>query len=154
MSKNKKDRSGKKYVPRGRDTLKLKFEPWRLKLVFDPLTAILDQLEQEHTLTVSASGAAMFKDATDGDWYDSAAALRGVIEAYEIFERRRSIDVQLEPLRVLATKIEQGQEIDNYDTTAARSSVHRIHVVSMEMTIGEARELINDFNIREALSEL
>lgn len=154
MSKNKKDRSSKKFTPRNRDGLKVKFEPWRASLVFDPLEAILDQLEQEGTLTVDAEDTAIAKDPHDGKWYSTAAALQGIIEAFEIRERQSGVDGRLGPLRALTERIEKGEEIDNRDTAAARASAIHLRAIVMDMTIGEARQLVNDYNTREILERV
>jgi hypothetical protein len=154
MAKNKKDRSGKKYVPKGRDHLKVKFEPWRAKLVFDPLESILDELEQQGTLTTSAEGQVMFKDVTTGEWHDTIAALLGVIDTFEILERRYGVDAQLDPLRAFADKIEKGSEIDNRDTAAVRASMKTMRNLVLDMTIGEVRQLVRDFQTKDELEKL
>lgn len=152
--KKKKDRSAKKYVPRSRDTVLLKYEPWRLNLVFDPLTAILDQLEQEGTITTSGAGQPMFLDASDGRWYDTAAALRGFIEMYEMYEIRYATPLPLEPLRILLAKIEGDQLIDSFDTASVRAAASVMRLASMRMTVGEARELVDDYNLKEELENV
>jgi hypothetical protein len=68
-------------------------------LVFNPLEAILDQLEAHGTLDCSARGTPMFRDLTDGNWYDTAAALAGVIDHLEMYEIRHGVSLPIESLR-------------------------------------------------------
>jgi hypothetical protein len=154
MGQKKKDRSGKKFVPKGRDHLKVKFEPWRAKLVFDPLESILDELEQQGTLTISTGGQAMFKDVTTGEWHDTIAALRGVIDTFEILERRYATSAQLAPLRRFTDKIEIGEDIDGDDTAAVRASMNVMRALVMDMTIGDVRLLVKDFQIKDEIEQM
>lgn len=135
------------------DTIKLKMQPWKVKAIMDPLLSIIDQLEQHGTIDVAGIGTAVFKDQGDGHWYDSAVAIAGVVEAFEIHEIRIGQDLHLDGLRKLGKALEYGMPIDHHQTTAARDSLQHIRAASLEMTAGYARDLIKDFQIKEGLQE-
>lgn len=144
----------KAYKPRNLgESIKLKMQPWKVAAVFDPLIAILDQLENEGTIDTTLSGTAIFKDHGDGAWYDSSVAIMGVVEAYEIHEIRIGCNLELAELRKLANKLQYGMPISSDDTKAARACLARMKVSTIEMTAGYARDLIKDFQIKEELQK-
>ncbi len=144
----------KAYQPRwNAGGVKLRSQPWKVAAVFGPLEAILDQLEQHGTIDVAANGTAIFKDAVDGTWYDSAVAILGVVEAYEIHERRHQRKLELEPLRRLANMLGYGMRITGADTAAARACLARMRAETVEMTSDYAKGLIRDFKIKEEIEK-
>jgi len=154
MSAQKK--RNKAYRP-GRmagDNIKLKMQPWKVKAIMDPLLAIIDQLEQNGTIDVASNGVAIFKDQIDGHWYDSAVAIAGVVEAFEIHERRFGVDLHLDGLRKLGKALQIDMPINEHQTAAARVSLQHIRAASLEMTAGYARDLIKDFQIKEGLEQV
>lgn len=132
----------------------LKSQPWKMKAVFGPLESILDQLERDGTVDCATNGAPVFKDNVDGHWYCTVSALNGVIEAYEIHERRYNRTLGLEPLRILSNKLQYGMPIFESDTKAARECLVRMRVETMQMTADYAKQLTKDFQIKEALEKL
>lgn len=132
----------------------LKSEPWKVRAVFGPLEAILDQLEQHGTVDIAGNGAPIFKDQGEGEWYCTVTALHGVIEAYEIHERRHRRQLGLEPLRVLANKLKYGMPIFDSDTQACRAALQRMRAETLQMTSDYAKQLINDFRIKEELEKV
>ncbi len=149
-----KKREKKRYVPRDPANCLIKTQPWRLNAVFDPLLAIVDQLDQHGTIDVSGNGTPMFKDVVDGYWYDSAYAIMGVVDVYEIHEKRADVKIDMEPLRVIATKLRDDLEITTEDIKQVRACCDRMRTASMAMTVGYAAELIRDTQIQEAAQKL
>lgn len=152
MSTTKKRK--KAYRPRSADGIKLKMQPWKVSAVMDPLLSILDQLEKHGTIDVAGKDAPVFRDAVDGDWYHSPTAIMGVVEAYEIHERRTGVDLHLDGLRRLAKALQYDMPINGVMTAAARLSLSHIRAATLEMTAGYARDLVKDFQIMEALQEI
>ncbi|WP_211475085.1 hypothetical protein [Collimonas humicola] len=153
MSATKKRSKPYRAKPLG-DNIKLKMQPWKVKAVFDPLLAILDQLEQDGTIDTTTRGQAVFRDHNDGVWYDSPVAIMGVVDAYEIHERRTGRLLGLEPLRQLANKLRYAAPVFSADTLAARACLTRMRAETIEMTAGYARDLIKDFQIMEELQKI
>ena len=151
--KQKKDRRDRRYVPRTRETIKLRYEPWRLKSSFDPLLGIVTQLEQEYTLDVTGEDdQPIFLDLATGKWHDTPAALLGFIELFEMFETRFNQPLPLDPLRVLHTKILGNEPIDNRETRAVRESATAMYNACLDITIEQMDELVQDYKLREALN--
>ncbi len=69
-------------------------------LVLRPLEQIIDQIERDGTVNVSAKGAAQFQSG-DGQWYDTAAAIEGIVVHFEMFAMRHDLDLPLDALREL-----------------------------------------------------
>lgn len=67
--------------------------------VFSPLQAIIDQIAKDGTLNCSARGVPMFRDLEDGQWYETAAALQGVIDHLEMYQIRFQCDLPLSALK-------------------------------------------------------
>ena len=132
----------------------LKSQPWKMKAVFGPLESILDQLEQNGTVDCATDGAPIFKDQNDGHWYCTVSALNGVIDAYEIHERRHGRLLNLGPLRKLSNKLKYGMPIFEGDTQECRACLQRMRLETMQMTAGYAKQLIKDFQIKEALETI
>ena len=149
MAKTK--RRNKAYKPRDPESILLRFEPWKVAAVMNPLESIVDQLERDGTIDVADDGQAVFKDHCDGVWYYSPVAILGVVDAYEIHERRAGVQLQLDPLRRLANKLKYQMMIDQNDTAAARGCLERIRAATLNMTAGYAKRLIKDFQIMEAM---
>jgi hypothetical protein len=143
----------KPYRSHDPDSVKLKMQPWKVAAVMNPLLAIVDQLEHQGVIDVTRSGRAVFKDPSDGYWYDTPVAIIGVVDAYEIHVRRTGIDLRLDALRRLANKIEYHMPVMAEDTNAARDCLDRIRVATLEMTAGYAKQLVKDFQIKEAIEE-
>lgn len=152
MASNKRPK--KRHIPRDATNCLIKTQPWRLNAVFDPLLAIINQLEQNGTKDVANDGTAIFLDLGDGHWYDSSVAIIGVAEAYEIHEKRAGIKINLEPMRRLAKKLEYDMPIFASDTKDVRACFVRMRAASMNMTLAYARDLIRDTQIQEQIEKL
>lgn len=153
MAGNRKTR--KKHRPGWNSGgVKLKAQPTKIRAVFGPLESILDQLERDGTVDCATNGAPVFKDDLDGHWYCTVSALNGVIEAYEIHERRFKREINLEPLRQLSNKLKYGMPIFESDTKEARACLARMRIETMQMTSDYAKQLIKDFQIKEALEKV
>lgn len=136
------------------DNALLKTQPWRIKALFDPLLAIVEQLEIEGTTDIQNDGTAVFKDVVDGYWYESYTAIMGVVDVFEIHEKRAGVMIDLEPLRRLALKLKNDVDILLCDTEDCRACFARMHSASLIMTVGYASELIKDTLIQEKMAEV
>lgn len=68
--------------------------------VIGPLEMIVDQIARDGTVNVDDKGLAIFQDG-DGRWYDTAAALEGIIWHMEMHSTRHGVDLPIQPLREL-----------------------------------------------------
>src|SRR5690606_33886464 len=69
-------------------------------LVLRPVEAIIDRLEIDGTVDVDGKGNPIFQ-AGDGEWYDAAGAIEGVIWHFEMFCTRHGRELPLDSLREL-----------------------------------------------------
>ncbi|CAL62420.1 Hypothetical protein HEAR2288 [Herminiimonas arsenicoxydans] len=143
----------KKYRPKPAGSQLLKTQLWKVKAVFDPLEAIIDQLEQQGTVDCTTGGTPIFKDTNDGHWYETPIAIMGVVDAYQMHQERKGIDLDLEPLRKLAKKLEYDMPIFEADTKACRECFVRMKRETLTMTADYARQMIVDFQIKEELQK-
>lgn len=94
--KYRKQRRAKRYVPKpikapmivGTD------------LVLRPLEAIIDRLEIDGTVDVDGKGNPVFR-AGDGEWYDAAGAIEGVMWHFGTYSERHGVELPLDALREL-----------------------------------------------------
>jgi hypothetical protein len=154
MAANKKPRHKPHQARWNGDGIKLKAQPWKVAAVFNPLEAILDQLEQQGTIDATPAVVAIFKDAIDGHWYESSVALMGVVDAYEIHERRTGRKIDLAALAQLANKLKYDMPIFSDDTQACRACLARMKAETVQMTAGYAKQLITDFQLMEELQKV
>lgn len=140
----------KRYKPRDPDSVKLKFQLWKVAAVVNPIKAIITELEQAGTIN-TINDEPVF--SAGGDWYQSSAALLGVVEAYEIHERRTGADLHLDGLRKLANTFAYRMNQSAAHIEAAKVSLHHIQAATLEMTAGYAKELLRDFHISEAVRQ-
>lgn len=69
-------------------------------LVLRPLEAIVDRLEIDGTVDVDGKGNPVFQ-AGDGEWYDAAGAIEGVMWHMEMWATRHRRELPLDGLREL-----------------------------------------------------
>ncbi len=89
-------RRNKRYVPRPTRTPMIV----GAQMTIAPLQQIIDQIASDGTVNTSAKGVPMFQ-AGDGRWYDTAAALEGVIWHLDMYCARHSKQLPIQPLREL-----------------------------------------------------
>jgi hypothetical protein len=69
-------------------------------LVLRPLEQIVDRLGIDGTVDVDGKGTPVFQ-AGDGQWYDAAGAIEGVVWHFEMMETRHGLQLPLDGLREL-----------------------------------------------------
>jgi len=97
MSKpHRQARRTKRYTPRPVRTPMLV----GTDLVLRPLEAIVDRLEIDGTVDVDGKGNPVFQ-AGDGDWYDAAGAIEGVMWHFDMMATRHGLTLPLDGLKEL-----------------------------------------------------
>lgn len=150
MSRQKPKRN-KKYRPRDIGAAPLLSHLHVIYAVFSPVYRVIDQIECEGTIDVAGDGMAVYQAAKDGKWYSFADGLLGLVEAYEIWERRSGQNLNMIPLKQLIARIKYNTAITEIETRAARSAVDRMRRATMRITAYEAEEMLRDFQIKEEL---
>lgn len=126
----------------------------RASLVFSPLQAIIDQLDADGTLTCSHQGVPVFRDLEDGQWYDTAAALAGVIEHLEMYETRHKVKTPMGSLVDFHKRISNSMPIDSPLMERLRRDVPALQRVMAMSEAGDAVDLYQQCRIKEQLEGL
>lgn len=122
-------------------------------LVFGPLEAILDQLERDGTLTCDARGVPIFRDTTDGNWYDTAPALGGVIDHLEMYETRHGVTLPIQSLRDLHRRLKVSMPIDNPLMTRLRRDLPTLQRVIATSDPTDVVDLLRQVQIKIELEK-
>jgi len=144
----------KKHRPRNPNDALMKTQPWRMRSVFQPVIAILDQLENDGTMDISADGQPIFKDVIDGCYYDTCVALDGISECFELLSERKNIPIDTGPLRRISNKIRYHMPVFIEDTKACRACLDVLHSHCLHLRISEAVDLIQTIRVREELERI
>jgi hypothetical protein len=131
----------------------IRTQPWKINTAFGPIEGIIDQLERDGT-NDEINGIAVVKDLSDGAWCNAPVAIIGMIEAFEIHERRTGRILGMGPLRLIAQRLEDGADIYDDETAAARAAINRMKAETMQMTAEYGAELIRAFLTMEAMQKL
>ncbi|AVF41523.1 hypothetical protein AL486_18835 [Pandoraea apista] len=134
--------------------MRLLSELWKVSATFDPVTAILDELEQQGTVNVDEKGRAVLRNSADGQWYTASESIMGIVDAYEIHESRCGRRMPLEPLRQLARKLDVGMPLFDTDTVPARAAIATLRAETMNMRADYARDLANTVSIQDKLQQV
>ncbi|MGT2507885.1 hypothetical protein [Cupriavidus basilensis] len=153
MSRQKKPRR-KAYRPCWNGGgAKLRAEPWKVEAVFGPLERILDAIDRDGCVTATKDGVPVFQDCNDGDWYEMAPAIEGVVAAYEIHAKRQARELPLQPLKRLVMMLRYAMPLQQSDVDAARASIATLRHESMEMRADYARDLVRTTQVRIELDK-
>lgn len=104
--------------------------------VFWPMQMIIDQLEKDGTVHTSMTGAPCFQDG-DGRWYDTVAALGGLIDHCEMWARRSGTTAPTEALKVLRNRLKYDMPIDAPLLSKVKREVNLLQKV-ISLSDGEA----------------
>lgn len=138
----------KQYRPRPVGGVKLSTQPWRVVAVFGPLEAILQQIEQDGTVTTDKQGMPIFRDNNDGCWYATTPAIEGIIDAYQTHEHRSGRPMPLDSLRRLASKLEYASPLTLGDCAAVKRDLTVLRRETMSMTLDYAASLVRTTQIK------
>ncbi|WP_353192131.1 hypothetical protein [Pandoraea pnomenusa] len=121
---------------------------------FDPVIAIIDELEQQGTVNVDEKGRAIVRNAADGQWYTACDSIMGIVDAFEIHQSRCGRAMPLEPLRLLVRKLDAGMPLFDTDTVPARAALATLKAEAMNMRADYARDLANTVSIQDKLQQV
>lgn len=131
----------------------MKCVPWRIFGVFAPIERILSRLEIDGTVQV-AGRQVVFREDSNGGWYDVPAALRGVAEFHDLAATRYHIPANTDPLWKLAAKLEAGMPLFEADIAAVRASIASCKAQAMRLRVSQAESLLRTVQIGEQLDKV
>ncbi|MEX3933305.1 hypothetical protein AB4Y32_16130 [Paraburkholderia phymatum] len=147
MSRNKKPR--KRYNPQSRaGHVKLRAQPWKIHAVFEPVEAILDEIESSGMVSVTEEGKPIFSELAHNDVYEFVPSLCGLIDAFDLHAERNGLPIVTNPLKTVCVKLDKGEMLDQYDLAGARHSITALKKQSGDMEADYAYRLIRDIQIK------
>lgn len=133
--------------PRRAD-LPLRLLPWNIHGVWAPLDRILAQLEIDGTAEYSGGEPVLYDPGTN-DWHNSAQAIRGIAEFYQVAARRKGWkDVPTDPITRFARLLELDDEITQQDIDNVRSCSAVLRKLAGSLTLREARAYLDETCIK------
>jgi len=133
---------------RKRGDLPLRLLPWNIHGVWAPLDRILAKLELDGTAEYSGGEPVLYDPGTN-DWHNSAQAIRGIAEFYQIAARRKGWPaVQTEPITRFARLLELDDEITQQDIDDVRSCSVVLRTLAGSLTLREARAYLDETCIK------
>jgi hypothetical protein len=147
MAGNRKPR--KPYNPQSRaGRVKLRAQPWKIHAVFEPVEAILDEIEQSGTVNVTEDGTPIFSELAHNDIYEFVPSLCGLVDAFDLHAERNSLPIATNALKTVCVKLDKGQMLDQFDLAGARRDIAALKVQSGDMEADYAYRLIRDIQIK------
>ena len=131
-----------------RADLPLRLIPWNIHGVWAPLDRIIAQLELDGTAEYSGGEPVLYDPGTN-DWHNSAQAIRGIAEFYQVAARRKGWpDVQTEPVTRFARLLELDEEITQQDIDDVRACSNVLRKLAGSLTLREARAYLDETCIK------
>jgi hypothetical protein len=122
--------------------------PWNIHGVWAPLDRILAKLELDGTAEYSGGEPVLYDPGTN-DWHNSAQAIRGIAEFYQVAARRKGWQgVQTEPVTRFARLLELDDEITQQDIDEVRACSTVLRKLSGSLTLREARAYLDETCIK------
>ncbi|WP_027798276.1 hypothetical protein [Paraburkholderia dilworthii] len=147
MSRSQKPR--KKYNPQSRaGHVKLRAQPWKIHAVFEPVEAILEEIEQSGMVSVTEEGKPIFSELAHNDVYEFVPSLCGLIDAFDLHAERNALPIVTDPLKQVCVKLDRGEMLDQYDIANSRWSIAELKKQSGDMQADYAYRLIRDIQIK------
>ena len=134
-------RRNKKYVPK-RFSPKLSSSPVLVSYIMGPIDDMIEELESRGTLTVNDRGEAVFSDIFYGETYRLVPAALGFLDVFSIIEKRKGVDLRLEPVRQLVNRLHYMAPITPRELEAARQGVERMRAALRTLSVAEADDIV------------
>ena len=131
-----------------RADLPLRLIPWNIHGVWAPLDRILAKLEIDGTAEYSGGEPVLYDPGTN-DWHNSAQAIRGIAEFYDVAARRKHWqDVDTQPVARIARLLETDEEITQQDIDDVRACSIVLRKLAGTLTLREARAYLDETCIK------
>lgn len=145
-NKYRKQRRTKRYVPKAVRTPMIV----GTDLVLRPLEAIIDRLELDGMIDVDGKGNPVFR-AGDGEWYDAAGAIEGVMWHMEMHATRHGLTLPLDGLRELVIAFRFCVPVQNSTMQKLRTALPVLRRVMSMAKPDDQVDLLRQTQIRAEL---
>lgn len=130
--------------------LRLACQPWRIDMVFAPIERILHRIEMDGTVD-AAQGKPVFYEDGEGGWYETTAALRGIIHFHEVAADRLGETANIDGFTRLANKLDAGAPLFESDLALVRTSIAACRQQALRLTLAEAKDILTTVRISTAM---
>jgi hypothetical protein len=120
------------------------------ELVMRPVDQIIDQIERDGTVDVDERGFPHFQ-AGDGNWYDSAAGIEGVIWHFEMWCIRHGKELPLQPLRDLHVALKYLVPVQARTLADLKTSMPQLRRALALANPEDALDLLHQAEIKDAM---
>ena len=149
MAQSKKRKGAKRYDPQTRaGHVKLRAQPWKIHAVFEPIEAILEEIEQSGMISVTEEGKPIFSELAHNDVYEFVPSLCGLIDEFDLHAERNAPPIVTDALKRVCVKLDKGEMLDQYDLADARKSIAELKKQSGDMQADYAYRLVRDVQIK------
>lgn len=133
MARSQKPR--KKYVPKDvRVPLLVGVDS-----VYRPLERIIEQIERDGTVNTSQRGTPMFQDI-NGLWFASAAAISGIVDFVEMYNRRHHTTLPILAMSELRIALDYAMPV--FEHTLSRLKADLV-VIRKELSLADPDDLVD-----------
>lgn len=149
MARSSKRRD-KRYTPRPVRT------PILVKMAnaLHPIEEILDQIENSGTLTVDDRGVAVFRDHVEGGMWETAPALRGVREFFEMWATRHGKPLNLAAFDTFIDLVDKVQPISDADLCAMQVQFLLLRSIAARFDPADCYDLVQQTLVKNAMEVL
>lgn len=120
----------------------------KVNMVFEPIEHALGELLRTGTVDADGSGAPIFRNHIDGDDYNLAAAMAGVVTMFEMWGTRHRKTAPVWSLNVLCGRMGKGEELTEALVRSALESLPALRAIALQMGEEEAADLVRGTQIR------
>lgn len=122
-------------------------------LVFGPIQAVIDQIEQDGTVTTNRSGTPMFRDG-EGKWYCTATAIQGVIDHCDMWCTRHGRTLPLDSLREFQRFIKYMMPISESLLIRLRRDLPAVQAAMARGNPDDMLDLLTQVKIQDKLERM
>lgn len=126
----------------------------KAQYTLEPLEAVIDQIERTGNVDTDQRGTPIFFCNADGGWYESAPAIDGMADFFDMWAIRHDKPLDVAPLRQLAARLAAGMPLDGPLMAGLQALLPRLRRVASTLDAGEAIDLLRGTQINEARKKL
>lgn len=126
----------------------------KAQYTLEPLEAVIDQIELTGTVNVDQKGTPIFFCNADGGWYESAPAIEGMADFFDMWAIRHGKQFDVSALRQLAARLAAGMPLDGPLMQRLHELTPNLRRIASTLDHREAKDLLRGTQINEARQKL
>lgn len=123
----------------------------KVNMVFGPIEHALSELLRTGEVEADAAGNAIFTNHIDGEAYDLAAAMAGVVTMFEMWEARHSRQAPIAAMNVMCACMAGGKPVTEWIVQRTFDSLPALRHIALKMGEDEAADLVQQTQIAVAM---